>query len=149
MISTSQCICSSLPVSQLPLLPTRNAALQSLCRELFCHAYSEQTQLFLLPALAHAGPNEFPVVFLLPALVPFSLGSARIATVGEGVHPEAWELTVEASPWLLWAVLVLLEKQLSKCLVTHVHAHVKAAFTIYLTHRESDSLIKSCSAWIV
>ncbi|KAI0217696.1 Ubiquitin-protein ligase E3C [Lamellibrachia satsuma] len=92
----------------------QNAALQSLCRELFCHAYSEQTQLFLLPALAHAGPNEFPVVFLLPALVPFSLDSARNAAMGEGVNPEAWELTVEASPWLLWAVLILLEKHLTR-----------------------------------
>ena len=98
----------------LLLVPTRNASLQSLCRELFCRAYSEQTQLFLLPALAHAGPDAFPAVLLLPALVPVGYGGASVGDEGD---TEGWELTVEPSPSLLWAVLVLLEKHLCKCLV--------------------------------
>lgn len=92
----------------------QNAVLQSLCRELFCHAYSEQTQLFLLPALVHAGPDSFPAVFILSALVPVGWGHAGDVMVEEEEESEMWELTVEASPWLLWAVLVLLEKHLAR-----------------------------------
>lgn len=91
----------------------RNQVLQSLCQELFCSAYSEQTREFVLPALAY-GWNHFPFVELLHALLPVNHQNRSANQMGLQRHVTEGAVPVEPTLWLLCAVLMLCERHLGK-----------------------------------
>ncbi|XP_077981688.1 ubiquitin-protein ligase E3C-like [Glandiceps talaboti] len=84
----------------------RGIIFNGLCRDLLCPSFTDQIGLFLLPALAH-GKYPFPLIDFLRTLVPDDvIESNQISDIGMN------HLTVWASPWLLYSVLVLGESKL-------------------------------------
>ena len=93
-----------------------NIVLQSLSRELLCPPYCEQITQFVLPVLAQ-GKEPFPFVQLLDALLPANQNAQEVPNTEKFILQADWSLSVEATPWLLCAVLTISENYLGICQV--------------------------------
>ncbi|XP_006820665.1 ubiquitin-protein ligase E3C-like [Saccoglossus kowalevskii] len=81
----------------------RNVVFEGLCQDIFCPSLTDQIGLYLLPALAY-GKYPFPFVDFLHCLIPQDTMETNQSTDTGLEH-----LTVWASPWLLYSVLLLVE----------------------------------------
>ena len=86
---------------------------------------------FVLPALAQ-GP--FPFVELLQALLPAHVGGDVQTEEAEHHRSSDWLLTVQQSPWLLYAVLTLSEKHLGNVQLQNYWNDMKLSLNFMKTY---------------
>ena len=82
--------------------------LRSACHYLFCPAYSEQVEQFLIPAMVYS-KFPFPFVELIQSLI-----QQTSPTHNSSNTPTKKSLIVTPSPWLLGSIIAFADKNIGK-----------------------------------
>lgn len=82
--------------------------LRSACHYLFCPAYSEQVEQFLIPAMVYS-KFPFPFVELIQSLI-----QQTSPTPNSSNTPTKKSLIVTPSPWLLGSIIAFADKNIGK-----------------------------------